>query len=86
MNHLAKVCKSAKEKVHLAEEVEEYDSEVLLLKIEEVTTIKGCGKQLISSITFLVEGKYSEQCTCQLDTSATCNVINYKDLRKSAAG
>lgn len=81
MNHYAKLCKSTKEKFHLAEDVEGYDSKELFLKIEKVTTIKGRGKQLMSSITFRVEGKYTEQCTCQLDTGATCNVISYKDLR-----
>lgn len=33
----------------------------MLLKLEEVTTIKGCGKQLKASVTFLIEGKYTQR-------------------------
>ena len=79
MSHFAKVCLSRKEKVHVAEEAEEYDSEERLLKIEAITAINERGKQLTSSITLLIEGKYKEQITCQLDTGTTCNVISYKD-------
>ena len=61
MNHFSKVCLSRKESrgtVHLAEEakVEDYDSEESILKIEEISAIKGHGKQMTSSITFLVDG------------------------------
>ena len=61
MNHYAKVCLWAKEKVYLAGEVEVYDSDEFLLKIEQITAIKGCGKQLMSNVTFLMEGKHTEQ-------------------------
>ena len=38
-----------------------YDSDEFLLKIEQITAIKGCGKQLMSNVTFLMEGKHTEQ-------------------------
>ena len=84
MNHFAKVCQTKKEKVHVAEEAEAeeygYESEESLLKIEEITAIKGSGKQLTASITFLIEEMYKEQLVCQLDTGATCNVISHRNL------
>ena len=48
--------RQSKKKIHSTEMIEEYDSEELLLKVKEVTAIKGRGKQLSSSITFLTEG------------------------------
>ena len=80
MNHFAKVCNSGKEKVHVAEEAEGYDSEESLLKVEEITAIHGSGKQLTSCITFIIEEEYQEQLVCQLDTGATCNVISHRNL------
>ena len=84
MHQFAKVCQAKKEKVHVAEEAvaEEYgyESEQSLLKIEEITAIKGSGKQLTASITFLIEEMYKEQLVCQLDTGATCNVISHRNL------
>ena len=84
MNHFAKVCQAKKEKVHVAEEAEAeeygYESEESLLKMEEITAINGSGKQLTASITFLIEEMYKEQLMCQLDTSATCNVISHRNL------
>ena len=80
MNHFAKVCKSGKEKVHVAEEAEQCDSEESLLKVEEVTAINGSGKQFTSCITFIIEEEYQEQLVCQLDTGATCNVISHRNL------
>jgi len=80
MNHFAKVCMASKEKVHVAEEADGYDSEESLLKVEEITAITGSGKQLTSSITFIVEEEYQEQLVCQLDTGATCNVISHRNL------
>ena len=60
MNHFSKVCLSRKDSrgtVHFAEEakVDDYDSEESILKVEEISAIKGQGKQLTSSITFLVD-------------------------------
>ena len=83
MNHFSKVCLSRKDSrgtVHFAEEakVEDYDSEEYILKIEEISAIKGHGKQMTSSITFLVDG--DEKVPCQLNTGSTCNVISYTDL------
>ena len=82
MNHFAKVCLASKEKIHVAEEAEGYgyESEESLLKIEEITAISGCGKQLTASITFLIGETYKEQLICQLDTGATCNVISHRNL------
>ena len=79
MNHFAKVCQAGKEKVHVAEVAEGYESEESLLKIEEITAINGSGKQLTSSITFVIEEQYKEQLVCQLDTGATCNVISHRN-------
>jgi len=80
MNHFAKVCMAGKEKVHVAEEAEGYDSEESLLKVEEITAINGSGKQLTSSITLIIEEEYQEQLVCELDTGATCNVISHRNL------
>ena len=82
MNHFAKFCQANKQNVHVAEEAEEheYDSEESLLKKEEITVINGSGKQLTTSITFLIEKTYKEQLVCQLDTGATCNVISHRNL------
>ena len=80
MNHFAKVCKSGKEKVHMAEEAEGYDSEESLLKVQEITAINGSRKQLTSCITFIIEEEYQEQLVCQLDTGATCDVISHRNL------
>jgi len=80
MNHFAKVCQAGKEKVHVAEVAEGFESEESLLKIEEITAINGSGKQLTSSITFVIEEQYKEQLVCQLDTGATCNVISHRNL------
>ena len=84
MNHFAKVCQAKKEEVHVAEEAEAeeygYEYEESLLKIEEITAINGSEKQLTASITFLIEEMYKEQLMCQLDTSATCNVISHRNL------
>ena len=54
-----------------------YESEESLLKIEEITAINGSGKQSTARITFLLEDTYKEQLVCQLNTGATCNVINH---------
>ena len=58
------MCKSSKKKVHVAEEAEGYESEESLLQLEEITPISGSGKQLTSSITFIVDQKYKEQLVC----------------------
>ena len=71
---------ASKEKVHVAEEAEGYDSEESLLKVEEITAINRSGKQLTSSITFIIEEEYQEQLVCQLDSGATCNVISHRNL------
>ena len=54
MNHFARMCQSSKKKVHVAEEAEGFESEESLLQLEEITAISGSGKQLTSSITFIV--------------------------------
>ena len=51
-----------------------------MLKVEEITDIIESGKQLTSSITFIVEEEYQEQLVRQLDTGATCNVISHRTL------
>ena len=85
MNHFSKVCLSRKDSrgtVHFAEEanVDDYDSEESILKVEEISAIKGHGKQMTSSITFLVDDDEKVPLVCQLDTGSTCNVISYTDL------
>ena len=80
MNHFARMCQSSKEKAHVAEEAEGYESDKSMLQLEEITAISGSGKQLTSSITFIVDQKYKEQLVCQLDTEATCNVISHRSL------
>ena len=35
----------------------------------------------MSSISFVVEGKYTEQLTYQLDTGTTCSGISFRDFR-----
>ena len=85
MNHFSKVCLSRKDSrgtVHFAEEakVDDYDSEESILKVEEISAIKGQGKQMTSSITFLVDDDEKVPLVCQLDTGSTCNVISYTDL------
>ena len=76
MNHFSKECLSRKDEA----KVEDYDSEESILKIEEISSIKGHGKQMTSSITFLVDGDEELPLVCQLDTGSTCNVICYTDL------
>ena len=57
MNHFARMCQSSKEKVHVAEEAEGFESEESLLQLEEITAISGSGKQLTASITFVEDQK-----------------------------
>ena len=85
MNQFSKVCLSTKdgrETVHFAEEakVDDYDSEESILKIEEISAVEGSGKQITSSITFLVDGDEKVLLVCQLDIGSTCNAITYTDL------
>ena len=79
-SYFAKVCKTDKEKVHVAEEPEGYDSEEALLKVADITAINGSRKQLTSCITFTIDKEYKEQLVCQLHTSATCSVISHANL------
>ena len=74
--------KDSRGTVHFAEEaqVDDYDSEESSLTIEDISAIKGHGKQMISSITFLVDDDEKVPLVCQLDTGSTCNVISYTDL------
>ena len=51
-----------------------------MLQLKEITAIRGSGKQLTASITFVEDQKYKEQLVFQLDTRATCNVISYRSL------
>ena len=53
------MCQSSKKKVHVAEEAEGFESEESLLQLEEITTISGSGKQLTSSITFIVNDTFT---------------------------
>ena len=77
---IAQMCHSRRKKVHVSVEVKGYESEESFLQLEEITAISGSGKQLTSSITFVVVHKYKEQLVCQLDTGATCNVISHRSL------
>ena len=74
--------KDSRGTVHFAEEakVDDYDSEESILKIEKISAIKGHGKQMTSSITFLVDDDEKVPLVCQLDTGSTCNVISYTGL------
>ena len=74
--------KDSRGTIHFAEEakVDDYDSEESILKVEEISAIKGQGKQMTSSITFLVDDDEKVPLVCQLDTGSTCNVISYTDL------
>ena len=63
-----------------AEEVNDYDSKESILKIEEISAIEGPGKQITSTVTFLVDGNEKVLLVCQLDTGSTCNAITYTDL------
>ena len=53
------MCQSSKKKVHVAEEAEGFESEESLLQLEEITAISGSGKQLTSSITFIVNDTFT---------------------------
>ena len=53
------MCQSSKKKVHVAEEAEGFESEESLLQLEEITAISGSGKQLTSSITFIVDDTFT---------------------------
>ena len=53
------MCQSSKKKVHVAEEAEGFESEESLLQLEEITAISGNGKQLTSSITFIVDDTFT---------------------------
>ena len=46
----------------------------------QISTIKGHGEQMTSSITFLVGDDEKVPLVCQLDTGSTGNVISYTDL------
>ena len=59
MNHFARIRQSSKKKVHVAEEAEGFESEESLLQLEEITAISGSGKQLTSSITFIVDDTFT---------------------------
>ena len=53
------MCQSSKKKVHVAEEAEGFESEESLLQLEEIKAISGSGKQLTSSITFIVDDTFT---------------------------
>ena len=53
------MCQSSKKKVHVAEEAEGFEWEESLLQLEEITAISGSGKQLTSSITFIVDDTFT---------------------------
>ena len=62
-------------------EVEPSDSDDSLLKIEEISSVKTQGKQLVSNIVFSdSEQRYFSEVECQLDTGATCNIMSMRDL------
>ena len=77
-NHFQKMCLS--ESVDFAEEVDGNSSDDSVLHVEEITALKGKGKQLLASLTFIPEANQKEQVECLLDTGATCNVISYNKL------
>ena len=58
------------------------DSEDLLLfKIEEVSSVKTPGKQFNAKMIFSdTEELYHTELECQLDTGTTCNVMGLRDL------
>ena len=57
------------------------NSEDLLFKIEEVSSVKTAGKQFNAKIIFSdPEESYNAELEYQLDTSATCNAMSLCDL------
>lgn len=62
-------------------EEEETDIEDPLFKIEEVSRVKTSGKQFNANITFSEQEElYFIELQCQLDTSATCNVMGLREF------
>ena len=62
-------------------EVEEYSSDDSVLHVEEINALKGKGKQLLASLTFIPEASHKEQVECLLDTGTICNaIISYNKL------
>ena len=82
-HHFASVYMAKKRnEVHLLEENCE-SSEEPILKVEEISTVESNGNRWFATFSFQnVEHRQETQLKCQLDTSATCNVLSYRDLLK----
>ena len=51
--------------------------------MEEVTTVEGQGRQVVTNLVFLSKSGHSRtELNCQLDADATCNVMSYDDLSR----
>ena len=85
-NHFALVCLSSKStKQHVHALADENDTDEEIFQIEEVSSVKGQGKQIFANLNFLSDsGRLTTELKCQLDTSVTCNVISYDDLSRIA--
>ncbi|KAK3737631.1 hypothetical protein QZH41_006456 [Actinostola sp. cb2023] len=86
-NHFASVCLSTKTNtrdVRAVNDLDDFSSdEEPLFHIEEVSTVKSQGKQLLANLNFLNDShRLGTKLECQLDTAATCNVISYDDLSR----
>ncbi|KXJ22259.1 Transposon Ty3-G Gag-Pol polyprotein [Exaiptasia diaphana] len=87
-NHFASVCLASKNNTRDVRAVEEFEpglssDEEPIFHIEEVSSLKGQGKQLFVNLNFLnVSRHLGMELQCQLDTGATCNVIGYDDISR----
>ncbi|KAK3718411.1 hypothetical protein QZH41_000520 [Actinostola sp. cb2023] len=86
-NHFASVCLSTKTNtrdVRAVNDLDDFSSdEEPLFHIEEVSTVKSQGKQLLANLNFLNDShRLGTKLECQFDTGATCNVISYDDLSR----
>ena len=64
-----------------ATEDESTEDEDPIFKIEEVSTVRTQGKQLLTKLQFLNQSEqFVTEIECQLDTGATCNVMSCRDL------
>ena len=89
-NRFASVCLSSKQSTRDVRAVDESDKESAeesdeepIFRIEDVSSVKAHGKQLLASLNFLSNSDHlGMQLECQLDTGATCNVMSYDDLSR----
>lgn len=83
-HHFASVCQTTRKKSHVHAVTQDYsesDTDESLLKVEKISSVDSAGKQWFVTVSF-AGGKHKPgaQLKCQLDTSATCNVLSYNDL------